>query len=225
MFGLLAVAAHRSQLDRWGAIWAIVAGVITLLLFLGGVVAWIWQRSRRPVLTIECGDGYDFDKEVGKTDAFVVRAVEEHRSLGAFAKLVRVAETRGKRGARNVVVRMKDVSPPPPHTSSFVELQFANHEEANDIRPHGHKSVVALFAVFYEAKPGEVGWRTTPTVLEHADLPEFTLEIVVDGEPYSEARFVMNNAWSHERIDAMWSIADWPPPGLQWPKIRPLEAS
>jgi hypothetical protein len=72
--------------------------------------------------------------------------------------------------------------------------------------------------IFYETQAGEQGWRTTPTVLDHADNPEFTLEIVVDGKPYSEAKFRMKNAWSAARIDAL-PEETWPPEELDFPEI------
>jgi hypothetical protein len=215
------VAARRidSGLSGWEEFWIVVGGSLLAAVVLG-CAQWLWRRTRRPILEIECGVGFNFEKRVGNTDAAVAPAVEEHRPLAAYAKFVRVSETRGRSGARNVVVRMKDVSPSPPHTTSPVELRWADSKEANNIRPHGHKDAFAQLVIFYETQDGkQQGWRMTPTVLEHDDKPEFTLEILVEGKRYSETAFRMENVWSRARIDAL-PNKEWPPVELEYPTIE-----
>jgi hypothetical protein len=185
-----------------------------------GAARLAWRRYQRPALTIECGDGFDFNKRVGNSDVAVAPAVEEHRALAAFATMIRIRETRGRSGAQNVVVRMKDVSPPAPHSTAFVELRWGDSREANDIRPHGHKHAFALLVIFYRTEEGVEGWRTTPTVLDHADGLEFTLEILVEGKPYSQTKFRMENTWSNARMKAL-PDNEWPPATIDFPKIGP----
>jgi hypothetical protein len=214
------VAARRadSGLSAWDEFWIVVGGSIAAAAILAAV-RWAWRRHDRAVLSIECDNTSDFNKRVGNTDRAVAPVVEEHRPRVALAKLIRVSEIRGRSGARNVVVRIKDVSPPAPHTSAPVELKWSHSSEANDIRPSGHKSAFAELVIFYETADGRQGWRMTPTVLEHADRLEFTLEILVDGKPYSETRFRIDNAWSHARIDALHDD-EWPPASIEFPKIE-----
>jgi hypothetical protein len=216
--GVTARRIDSAGLSGWEEFGIVVGGSLAAAVILGGA-QWLWRRAHEPILEIDCGDGFDFERRVGNTDIAVAPAVEEHRSLAAYAKFIRVTETRGRSGARNVVIRMKDVMPPAPHTKSPVELRWADSAEANDIRPHGHKDAFAQLVIFYETQAGELGWRTTPTVLEHADNPEFTLEIVVEGKRYSEGRFRMKNAWSAARVDAL-PVNGWPPVELEFPKIE-----
>jgi hypothetical protein len=145
--------------------------------------------------------------------------VEEHVALAAFAKFIRITETRGRSGARDVVVRMKDVVPPAPHTTAPVELKCADSSEENNVRPSGHKYVFAELVISYETRRAEQGWRTTPTVPEHADAVEFTLEILIQGRPYSTARFRIENTWSSDRIGALLDDA-WPPAIIDFPTIN-----
>jgi hypothetical protein len=199
---LTTVSQHtKAGLSGWEEFAIVVGGSIAAAAILG-VAHWLWRKSQAPLLKLECGDGYDFDKRVGNSDPAVASAVEQHHALAAFAKFVRASETRGKSGASNVVVRLKNVHPSAPHSSSMVELRWGDSREANDIRPQGHKYVFAELVIFYETVDGQNGWRTTPTVLEHADDLEFTLEIVVAGKRYSENRFRMMNAWSRGRIES-----------------------
>ena len=205
-------------MSGWEEFGIVVGGSIVATAILG-TAHWLWRRSQAAVLTIECGDSYDFDKRIGNTDPGVAPAVEEHRALVAFAKFIRVSETRGRSGANNVVVRMKDVQPPAPHSTSIVELRWGDSREANDIRPHGHKYAFAQLVIFYETDDGVLGWRTTPTLLEHTDSCEFTLELVVDGRRYSEDRFRIENSWSRAQIEA-WPDDDFPPARIEFPKIE-----
>lgn len=205
--------AHQSGLEKWGAISAIVAGVVAALLFVGGLLRWAWQRSRRPRLVVGCGAGFDFEKRVGNTDSMVKSSVEHHSLLGAYGKFLRVEETRGKLGARSVVLRVTDVHPPPPHTKSAVELRWADNTEATAIRPSGHKNAVLQLMIFYRAGDsysGAPGFRATPTVFEHADVVTFTVELLVEGRKYSATRFRMVNEWSNEAIN-LWDDEPWPP--------------
>jgi len=208
----------ESGLSGWEEFGIVVGGSIAAAAILG-IAHWLWRKSQAPLLKIECGDSYDFDKRVGNTDVAVAPAVEQHRALAAFAKFVRVTETRGRSGASNVVLRMKDVQPPAPHSTAFVELRWADSRETNDIRPHGHKYAFAQLVIFYETKDGELGWRTTPTLLEHADTAQFTLELLVEGRRYSEERFRIVNPWSRSQIEA-WPDDVWPPSEIEFPKIE-----
>jgi hypothetical protein len=145
--------------------------------------------------------------------------VEEHRAVIALAQFLRVRETRGRSGARSVVVRIKDVEPAPPHTQSPVELKWLDSREANDIRPHGHKSVFAELVIFYETLQGERGWRTTPTVFDHAGEAEFTVELMVGERKYSEERFRIKNPWQTSQIQAWPDTSEWPPNEIDYPTI------
>jgi hypothetical protein len=205
----------------WEDFGIVVAGSIAATA-ITAVVVFAWRRYHRPALKIECGDGYDFNKLMGNTDQAVASAAVEDRALVAWAKFIRISETRGKSGARNVVVRMKDVAPPAPHTVALVELKWADSQETNDIRPHGHKYAISELIVFYETHNGVQGWRTTPTVLDHDYELEFTLELLVDGRLYSESRFGMENPWSADRLAEL-PDEPWPPPPetLEFPRIKP----
>jgi hypothetical protein len=177
-----------------------------------------------PRLVVEVGDGYDFEKRLGPSDEFVRLAVGTDEGCGAFAKLVRVRETRGRSGASNVVIRLSDVSPPAPHTTSAVELVWTDHNEANDIRPSGHK-YVALHRIIFFKNPAEQinGWRCTPTIFDHADTCEFTLEVLMDNKLHQRVRLRMkDNPWSYARLEAIQS-PDWPPDEIDVPEVEIVE--
>lgn len=216
----MAVTAGQADpgLTGWEQFWIVIGGSLVAAAVLAGV-HWLWESHRCAILEFQCGEGYDFERRVGNTDRAVAPAVEEHRPMGAFAKFMVVAEIRGKSGAHNVVVRLRDIVPPPPHTSKPVELRWLDSTEENDIRPNGEKRLFLQLVIFYEMGDGTKGWRTTPTVFDHGDTLEFTLEILVGGKRRSLERFRIDNKWASARIDAL-PADPWPPAGLEYPKVE-----
>jgi hypothetical protein len=208
----------------WEEFGIVVAGSVVATLILGAA-NWLWRRSQRPVLEIECGDGFDFERRVGNTDAAVAPMVEEHRAVIALAKFLRVRETKPRSGARSVVVRIKDIDPAPPRTKSPVELKWLDSQEANDIRPHGHKSVFVELVIFYVTEQGDRGWRTTPTIFDHASEAEFTVELMVRERKYSETRFRIENPWQQSQIQAWPDSPDWPPKEIAYPTIHKVTST
>lgn len=76
----------ESGLSGWEEFGIVVGGSIAAAAILGAA-HWLWRRSQAPVLTIESGHSYDFDKRVGNTDVAVAPAIEQHRALAAFARV------------------------------------------------------------------------------------------------------------------------------------------
>jgi hypothetical protein len=203
----------------WEEFGIVVGGSIAAAMILGGT-HWIWRRAHRPILEIECGEGFDFQKRVGNTDAAVALSVEEHRVALALALFIRVRETRGRSGASSVVARIKDVDPPSPATSSAVELKWADSQDTNDIQPHGYKNAFLLLVIFYVTAKGEWGWRTAPLVLDHAPELEFAIELLVDGKKYSKGRYRLKNTWETAQIQAWPESSEWPPGEITYPSIE-----
>jgi len=198
--------------------WIVVFGSLAAAAVLA-VLGVLWKQFDRPVLKIEYGNGFDFDKRVGITDPMVAMAVENNEPQGAVAKFIRVSEVRGRSGASDVVISLRNVKPPAPHTSTLVELKWADWTEANAIRPRSHKYAVLQLLIFYTADLGTyAGRRVAPTIFEHADEVEFDLELIVGGKKYSEQRFRMKNPWSVEKLDAL-PTDKWPPPDIKWPTV------
>lgn len=233
LFGISAATTAQREsaggISGWDEFLIVVVGSIAAAAILAAA-QWVRKRYNRPVLVVEVGDGYDFDKKIGSTDQWASSSVENHDFHCAFGKFVRVREVNGRGGASNVVVRLRDVVPPVPHTESTVELQWADHSEANDIRPDGHKSLALLRVLFYSGRhvPGG-GWRCSPTFFDHAPQCDFTLELFVDGEPHKKVRLSMkSNPWSNEPLEAALMEAHlgnskWPPEELDFPSVEALE--
>jgi hypothetical protein len=208
-------------MSGWEEFGIVVAGSIAAATILGAA-HWLWRRAHRPILKIECGEGFDFQKRVGNTDAAVAPSVEEHRAVLALAVFVRVRETRGRSGASDVAARIRDVDPAPPHTDEPVELRWADWREANNIQPHGHKNLFALLLILYVTAEGDQGWRRTPTVFDHTDEAAFTIELLVGGKKYSESRFRIENTWATTQIQAWPDSSEWPPNEITYPTITQL---
>jgi hypothetical protein len=211
VFALLAVS-----LDRWGAIWAVVAGVIAALLFIGGVIRFALDLYRRPRLEIEVGSGVEFDKIVASTDEFARAAVRDNSFNAAYIKVIRVIETKGRSRAKSVALRIIDVDPPNPGFRSAPLRWTDGKGDEVDIQPDGHKEAVGQFVVLYTTPAGtEAGASATPPILEHAPRIDFTLEVMVDGRKHKSIRMRVENPWPDPLFndDALGNWAgDWPDP-------------
>ena len=197
ILALSSVAAHESDLARWGSIWAIVAGVVAVLLVLWNVARWAWDRSHRPKLVIECGSGPRFDRQM----ALTLEEVQIHgdpRRLpdAAFAKVLTVRETKG-RAARNVSVLVLAVEPGhDPQVSIPVALhwQGAAMSETVDIPPGGHKDIVFQTMIVY-GPPWEF-FLVSPFGL--TPPTKIQLGVFINGRKHTTETFQVTEAWARE---------------------------
>lgn len=213
------VALLTVSLNRLSAVSAIVAGAIAALLFLLGSAKWIWDMYRRPRLELIAGSGHDFDRRVGLADWMVrENLVDPLTAVDAHEKVIHVQETGGHSWARSVLLRVVDVSPPPPNFS-VTSLKWEQGERLADVQPHGRTGAIVQFLVTYRGKDHEDQMFTTysPTIFSHAKSVTFTVEVLVEGRKRGKARFRIDNPWSNERFDA----DGWPNP-LPYPTITRL---
>lgn len=206
VFALLAVS-----LNRWGAIWAVVAGIVAALLFLGGIGRFGLDLYRRPKLEIEVGTGPEFEKRVGSTDDFARSAVEDNKFTAAFLKVIRIHERKGRSRAKAVVLRIVEVDPPHPHFRAVTMRWLGGGEEA-DIQPEGHRDAVVQFVALYQSQDGtQIGARATPPILEHAESIDFAIQVLIDGRKYKRVRMRIEHPWP-DKIMEHEGPGDWPDP-------------
>ena len=80
IIGTSGVVVHETTLSTWGSIWAIVAGVVTSLLFLYGVGRWAWNRLtardiRRGLQTAPYSPPIAHVPEGGPADGLILETV------------------------------------------------------------------------------------------------------------------------------------------------------
>lgn len=197
-----------SPLEKWGAIWAIVAGVIAAILFVGGVYRLAADLYTRPKLEIEAGDGAEFNKRIASTDSFVAAVVEGNELGIALGKVIRVRETKGRSSAKGVVVRMVNVDPPNPDFRTAT-VRWASGQDEVTIQPHGHQEAyVQLVVCFDGADVAHV--RGVPPLLEHAERVELDLEILLDGRWHGRQRVRIEHPWPGDLMERRTADGRWP---------------
>lgn len=224
MCGVLSVVAELSRLERWGAIFAIVAGIVAVLLFVGGIVRWLFDLYERPKLQIEVADGEPFDKNIGRGDEYVKNVVASkhdgsslHLALG---KIIRVRETKGRRSAQNVALRVTNVDPPHPDFQDCL-LGWTGGQEEATIQPHHYQEayVQRVFAFNFESGD-QVGCFATPPILEAGECVDFDLEVLVGGRKHKKFPMRIENPWPDEVIAyAKTNAGQWPDP-FPFPSVK-----
>lgn len=215
------IIGKLSPLEKWGAIWAIVAGVIAAILFVGGVGRFIFGLYRRPRVEIETGDGAEFDKWIVSSDNFVKSVVEDNSFAFAAGKMIKVRETKGRSSAKGVVVRITNVQPPSPDFRTAT-LMWSGGDHEVTIQPHGFRDAFLQHVTCFETADRQgVGARATPPILEHADPVEADLEILIDGRKHRTERIRIEHLWPRDLLDRRKAEGKWPD-DLIYPAVTKL---
>jgi hypothetical protein len=193
LFGLFAVAAHKSGLDRWDSIFSIVGGVIATVVFVGACLRWLWRRRHAPKVSVTAGTS-----DVYRHEAV---AEERHRIGGTRGNLVhvtrlQVSETNNA-AANRVELRVVQTDPSPTDPSALYKgLQWVNGADDLRLPPNGnayvrlcevitdvHGAVLDVFTSVPHLSPGQVVW--------------FVVEVVVDDKP--KGRYEFTADWRDEK--------------------------
>ena len=209
MFGLLSVAAKSTALEIWGSLWAIVAGVIAAVLFLGGIVRALWDLWTRPKLVIECGNSKEFNRRLATGTPDVTKWAEGGTVKAAFVKTFRVRETKGRRAAREVSVSVIAADSPGEIYELPSPLKWLDDSETTDILPHKQKHIVLQMIVFVVR---DKHWISTRTPIDGSSPQEITIEISIQGRPRVTKRFCVEDAWPGLRLQMHTPVEEVPDP-------------
>ncbi len=224
VFGLMTVAAQQSGLDKWGSIWAIVAGVIAATLFLAGIASWIWKKTHQPKLLIGYGNSPGFDRRLAITPE-VLKVGEGEPIEYAYVKVLKIHETAG-RLAREVLVRITRVEPQGTKAHHLPQtLQWINapDQPTFDIQPNGHGLAIVQELVVGR---GDGAFRTRqfwtiPSLLHDLSPVELTVEVLITGKRHLVERYRLENAWPSLTLAAYQGTP--PPDPFPFPEITKVE--
>ncbi|HEY2355264.1 MAG TPA: hypothetical protein VGH79_10250 [Gaiellaceae bacterium] len=179
MFSVLSLTGELSPLERWGAISAIVAGVIALILFVIAACRFISDYVRRPRLEIAAGQ----TDKLAHTRPDLQFLASEGEVAAAYATFLTVDAKPGKRLARDVSVRLT-----PPH---FL-LWRHNVDKRTDIRAGDSCEAIVQLVVVHTDGTGRVPFSLqTPG----RTTREFEAEVLIGDKTHTRKRFRIENGW------------------------------